>query len=315
MNPKELEQIVLDFMNYDYDVMLSTTIVENGIDVPNANTIIINSAQNYGLSDIHQMRGRVGRGNRKAFCYLIAPPLAALNEITRRRLQAVENFSDLGSGIHIAMQDLDIRGAGNMLGAEQSGFITDLGYETYQKILNEAVAELKEDEFSDIFEEENKDENGKLVGDKFVTESTIDSDLPAFLPEEYVPNSGERMSLYRELDAFTSQQQLEGFRNRLIDRFGTLPPEGEELMKVMPIKWIARNLGIEKVVVKRGGMILYFTTDQKYFESAAFGKVLTYMGNSGRRTVFREGDRPSILVKNIASMSDALSVLSEIDEK
>jgi len=315
MNPKELEQIVLDFMNHDYDVMLSTTIVENGIDVPNANTIIINSAQNYGLSDIHQMRGRVGRGNKKAFCYLITPPLVALSQVTRRRLQAVENFSDLGSGIHIAMQDLDIRGAGNMLGAEQSGFITDLGYETYQKILNEAVAELKENEFAEVFEEEEKDESGKIIGNKFVIEATVDSDLPAFLPEEYVPNSGERMSLYRELDAFTSYQQLEGFRNRLIDRFGALPKEGEELLKVMPLKWVAKELGIEKVVTKRDNMILYFTTDEKYFESLAFSKVLKYMTRCGRRGQFREGERPSILIKNVDSMREALSILSEMDEK
>ena len=195
MNPQELEKVILDFMNYDYDVMLSTTIVENGIDVPNANTIIINSAQNYGLSDIHQMRGRVGRSNRKAFCYLIAPPLAALNDVTRRRLQAVENFSDLGSGIHIAMQDLDIRGAGNMLGAEQSGFITDLGYETYQKILNEAVAELKENEFTDLFAEADKDEEGRVSGEHFVTETNIRRRVP---PHGHAHQVGCPASRHRE---------------------------------------------------------------------------------------------------------------------
>ena len=313
MNSQELEKIILDFMNYDYDVMLSTTIVENGIDVPNANTIIINSAQNYGLSDIHQMRGRVGRGNKKAFCYLIAPPLAALNDVTRRRLQAVENFSDLGSGIHIAMQDLDIRGAGNMLGAEQSGFITDLGYETYQKILNEAVAELKENEFTNLFADEDKDEEGKLSGEKFVTETNVESDIQAFFPEEYVPSSGERMSLYRELDGLTTPRQLEDYKKRLIDRFGTIPAVGESLLTVMPIKWAAQRLGIEKVVLKMGRMILYFALEDAYFQSRAFEKVLTYVGSHGRGCTLRDGERKSLLIKNISTMEGALSILEAME--
>ena len=309
MNPQELEKVILDFMNYDYDVMLSTTIVENGIDVPNANTIIINSAQNYGLSDIHQMRGRVGRSNRKAFCYLIAPPLAALNDVTRRRLQAVENFSDLGSGIHIAMQDLDIRGAGNMLGAEQSGFITDLGYETYQKILNEAVAELKENEFTDLFAEADKDEEGRVSGEHFVTETNIESDIQGFFPEEYVPSSGERMSLYRELDSLTSPKQLEDYKKRLIDRFGQIPPVGESLLTVMPIKWAAQRLGIEKVVLKMGRMILYFALEDAYFQSRAFEKVLTYVASHGRGCTLRDGERKSLLIKGVSTMEGALSIL------
>ncbi len=309
MNPQELEKVILDFMNYDYDVMLSTTIVENGIDVPNANTIIINSAQNYGLSDIHQMRGRVGRSNRKAFCYLIAPPLAALNDVTRRRLQAVENFSDLGSGIHIAMQDLDIRGAGNMLGAEQSGFITDLGYETYQKILNEAVAELKENEFTDLFAEADKDEEGRVSGEHFVTETNIESDIQGFFPEEYVPSSGERMSLYRELDSLTSPKQLEDYKKRLIDRFGQIPPVGESLLTVMPIKWAAQRLGIEKVVLKMGRMILYFALEDAYFQSRAFEKVLNYVASHGRGCTLRDGERKSLLIKGVSTMEGALSIL------
>ena len=315
MNPQELEKVILDFMNYDYDVMLSTTIVENGIDVPNANTIIINSAQNYGLSDIHQMRGRVGRGNRKAFCYLIAPPLAALSDVTRRRLQAVENFSDLGSGIHIAMQDLDIRGAGNMLGAEQSGFITDLGYETYQKILNEAVAELKENEFNTLFVEEDKDESGRISGERFVTETNVESDIQAFFPEEYVPSSSERMSLYREMDSFTRPQQLEDYKKRLIDRFGQIPPVGEALLTVMPIKWAAQRLGIEKVVLKMGRMILYFALEEEYFQSRAFEKVLIYVGSHGRACTLRDGERKSLLIKNISTMEGALSVLEAMENK
>ena len=313
MNPQELEKVILDFMNYDYDVMLSTTIVENGIDVPNANTIIINSAQNYGLSDIHQMRGRVGRSNRKAFCYLIAPPLAALNDVTRRRLQAVENFSDLGSGIHIAMQDLDIRGAGNMLGAEQSGFITDLGYETYQKILNEAVAELKENEFTDLFAEADKDEEGRLSGEHFVTETNIESDIQGFFPEEYVPSSGERMSLYRELDSLTSPKQLEDYKKRLIDRFGQIPPVGESLLTVMPIKWAAQRLGIEKVVLKMGRMILYFALEDAYFQSHAFEKVLTYVASHGRGCTLRDGDRKSLLIKGVSTMEGALYILQSME--
>ena len=313
MNPQELEKVILDFMNYDYDVMLSTTIVENGIDVPNANTIIINSAQNYGLSDIHQMRGRVGRSNRKAFCYLIAPPLATLNDVTRRRLQAVENFSDLGSGIHIAMQDLDIRGAGNMLGAEQSGFITDLGYETYQKILNEAVAELKENEFTDLFAEADKDEEGRVSGEHFVTETNIESDIQGFFPEEYVPSSGERMSLYRELDSLTSPKQLEDYKKRLIDRFGQIPPVGESLLTVMPIKWAAQRLGIEKVVLKMGRMILYFALEDAYFQSRAFEKVLTYVASHGRGCTLRDGDRKSLLIKGVSTMEGALYILQSME--
>ena len=313
MNPQELEKVILDFMNYDYDVMLSTTIVENGIDVPNANTIIINSAQNYGLSDIHQMRGRVGRGNKKAFCYLIAPPLAALNDVTRRRLQAVENFSDLGSGIHIAMQDLDIRGAGNMLGAEQSGFITDLGYETYQKILNEAVAELKENEFTELFAEADKDEEGRISGEKFVAETNIESDIQGFFPEEYVPSSSERMSLYRELDSLTSPKQLEDYKKHLIDRFGQIPPVGESLLTVMPIKWAAQRLGIEKVVLKMGRMILYFALEDAYFQSRAFEKVLTYVASHGRACTLRDGDRKSLLIKSVNTMEGALYILQGME--
>lgn len=313
MNPAELEKVVLDFMNYDYDVMISTTIVENGIDVPNANTIIINSAHNYGLSDIHQMRGRVGRGNRKAFCYLVAPPLTSLNDVTRRRLQAVEQFSNLGSGIHIAMQDLDIRGAGNMLGAEQSGFITDLGYETYQKILNEAVAELKENEFTELFADDDRDESGVVRGEKFVTEANVESDIQAYFPEEYVPDSGERMSLYRELDSLTRPQQLDEYRSHLIDRFGTVPDVGEALMLVIPVKWAAQRLGVEKVVLKQQRMILYFTKEPSYFQSRAFEKIIGYVTKNPRRCTLRDEERKSLLIKNVATMQEADSIFKCMD--
>ena len=315
MDPKQLEKIVYDFMNHDYDVMLSTTIVENGIDVPNANTIIINSAHNYGLSDLHQMRGRVGRGNKKAFCYLLAPPLAALSDDSRRRLQAIENFSDLGSGIHIAMQDLDIRGAGNMLGAEQSGFIADLGYETYQKVLAEAVNELRETEFADL-KDEMVAETGVLPGGKFVEETVVESDLPVFLPEEYVPNSGERMSLYRELDGFTSERQLEDFRKRLVDRFGALPEQGEELMKVMPLKWAAARLGIEKIMLKQGRMSLFLVSDfqSRYYQSPSFDKIIKYASFNPRQCKLRDGEKRSMLVTEVTSMAKALQILHDIEK-
>ena len=314
MNPEELEKIVLGFMNYDYDVMISTTIVENGIDVPNANTIIINSANMYGLSDLHQMRGRVGRSNRKAFCYLIAPPLAALPDDTRRRLQAIENFSDLGSGIHIAMQDLDIRGAGNMLGAEQSGFIADLGYETYQKILNEAVAELRETEFAELYAEDSKNEEGIVAGDTFVDETNIESDIPAFLPEEYVPNSGERMALYRELDSLTDQRQLDGYRSRLLDRFGQIPEVGEELIKVIQLKWKGKSLGIEKISLKQGRMALFMPSNfsSLYYQSEAFNKIITYATFHPRQTHLRDGEHRSLLIQNVKTIDEAVKIMEEI---
>ena len=246
MKPEELEKIIYDFVNYDYDVLLATTIIESGIDIPNANTIIINAAQNFGLSDLHQMRGRVGRSNRKAFCYLLAPPLTSLTPEAKRRLQAIENFSDLGSGIHIAMQDLDIRGAGNMLGAEQSGFIADLGYETYQKILAEAVKELKEDEFSELYQEELQAAGEeKISGEDFVSECQVESDLELLFPNEYIPSSSERMLLYRELDSLELDKDLTDFKSRLEDRFSKVPPEGEELLRIVPLRRLAKRLGAE----------------------------------------------------------------------
>ncbi len=317
MHPEELEKIILGFMNYDYDVMISTTIVENGIDVPNANTIIINSANMYGLSDLHQMRGRVGRSNRRAFCYLIAPPLAALPDDSRRRLQAIENFSDLGSGIHIAMQDLDIRGAGNMLGAEQSGFIADLGYETYQKILNEAVMELRETEFAEMYAEDTKNEQGVISGETFVDETNIESDIPAFFPEEYVPNSGERMALYRELDSFTDEKQLEGYRSRLLDRFGQIPQVGEELMRVMLLKWKGKSLGIEKISLKQGRMALFMPSNfsSLYYQSESFNKIITFATFHPRQTSLRDGEHRSLLIKGVKTMGEAVKILDEIANK
>lgn len=315
MEPEKLERVILDFVNYDYDVLIATTIIESGIDIPNANTIIINQAQNFGLSDLHQMRGRVGRGNKKAFCYLLAPPLTSLTPEAKRRLQAIENFSDLGSGIHIAMQDLDIRGAGNMLGAEQSGFIADLGYETYQKILGEAVKELKTEEFADLYAEELKAGEEKIAGENFVDECMVESDLELLFPNEYITGSSERMLLYRELDAMELDSDVEAFARRLEDRFGKLPPEGRELLRIVPLRRIAKRLGVEKVFLKAGRMTLFFVSnpDSPFYQSASFGKSIAYMMQYTRRCDLREQNgRRSMVVKDVSTVEEAVGILREI---
>ncbi len=317
MEPAELEKIIFDFVNYDYDVLIATTIIESGIDIPNANTIIINQAQNFGLSDLHQMRGRVGRSNKKAFCYLLAPPLSSLTPEAKRRLQAIENFSDLGSGIHIAMQDLDIRGAGNMLGAEQSGFIADLGYETYQKILTEAVRELKNDEFADLVAEEQQaaDGSGQISGEQFVDECQVESDLELLLPATYVTGSSERMLLYRELDSLVLDKDVDAFRARLEDRFGPVPPETEELLRIVPLRRLAARLGAEKVFLKGGRMTLFFVSnpDSPYYQSQAFGKVIAYMMKYTRRCDLREQNgKRSMLVKDVPTVEEAVATLQEM---
>ena len=315
MQPEELEKIIFGFVNYDYDVLLATTIIESGIDIPNANTIIINQAQNFGLSDLHQMRGRVGRSNKKAFCYLLAPPLSSLTPEARRRLQAIENFSDLGSGIHIAMQDLDIRGAGNMLGAEQSGFIADLGYETCQKILAEAVTELKNDEFADLYADEIKAGDEVISGEGFVDECTVESDLELLFPNEYIPSSSERMLLYRELDKLELDKDVDDFKARLIDRFGAIPPEGEELIRIVPLRRIAKRLGIEKIFLKSGRMTLFFVSnpDSPYYQSEAFGKIIGYMSRYPRACNLREQNgKRSMVIKDIKDVQSAVRELQEI---
>ena len=316
MEPEKLEKIIFDFVNYDYDVLLATTIIESGIDIPNANTIIINQAQNFGLSDLHQMRGRVGRSNKKAFCYLLAPPLTSLTPEAKRRLQAIENFSDLGSGIHIAMQDLDIRGAGNMLGAEQSGFIADLGYETYQKILAEAVKELKEDEFADLYAEElQAASEEKISGENFVDECLVESDLELLFPNEYIPSSSERMLLYRELDGLELDKDVLAFKSRLEDRFGKVPREGQELLRIVPLRRMAKRLGAEKVFLKAGRMTLFFVSnpDSPYYQSAAFGKVIDYMGKNPHYCNLREQNgKRSMVIKNVETVETAVSILQEI---
>lgn len=315
MNPDELEKILMEFMNYDYDVLLSTTIVENGIDISNANTIIINDAHRFGLSDLHQMRGRVGRSNRKAFCYLLAPPKSALTPEARRRLEALETFSDLGSGFNLAMQDLDIRGAGNLLGAEQSGFMEDLGYETYQKILNQAVTELKNDEFADIYAEEIAD-GRQLSGDDFVEDCAVESDLEMYFPDTYVPGSSERMLLYRELDNITDDRELDAYRQRLIDRFGPVPHEGEELLQVVPLRRLGKRLGCEKLILKQDSMRMQFVsnTASAYYKSQAFDKVLRYIGNNPRRCNLKEiSGKHIMIVSDVKTVGDAVAVLREID--
>ena len=313
MKPEELEHIILDFANYDYDVLISTTIVENGIDIPNANTIIINSAQYFGLSDLHQMRGRVGRGNRKAFCYLLAPPLSALNQESRRRLEALENFSDLGSGINIAMQDLDIRGAGNMLGAEQSGFIADLGYETYQKILSQAVTELKNDEFSEIYKEEIK--SGEMTGEDFVDDCSVESDIEMYFPDQWVPTDSERMLLYRELDNLKTDDELARYRQRLIDRFGEIPKVANELMNVVPLRRKAKQLGCERLMLKMGRMTMFFVSNPNspYYQSRAFDSILNYIASNPRRCNIRENNgKRSLVVNDVKTVEDAIVVFEEI---
>lgn len=317
MSPEELEKIVMGFMNYDYDVLLSTTIVENGIDISNANTIIINDAHRFGLSDLHQMRGRVGRSNRKAFCYLLAPPLANLTADARRRLEALETFSELGSGFSIAMQDLDIRGAGNLLGAEQSGFMEDLGYETYQKILTQAVTELKNDEFQDLYAEQIA-QGEAISGDDFVDDCAVESDLEMYFPDNYVPGSSERMLLYRELDNIERDEELEAYRQRLIDRFGPVPRQGEELMLVVPLRKVGRRLGCEKIILRQGRMQMQFVsnTQSAFYKSAAFGRVINYIGYHPRRCNLKEKNgKRSMVVSQVASVKEAVEILKDIDEE
>ena len=311
MEPAELEKRLYEFINHDHDVLIATSIVENGIDIPNVNTIIINQAQNFGLSDLHQMRGRVGRGKRKAFCYMLTPPRESLSTDARRRLEAIESFSELGSGMSIAMQDLDIRGAGNLLGAEQSGFIADLGYETYQKILAEAVQELKEDEFADILQQEESE----TAADSYVKECFVESDLELLFPALYVPDSNERILLYRELDSLTDSREIEAFRTRMKDRFGAIPKEGEELIRVVSMRHKAQKLGIEKIYLKGGKMNLFLvdTRNERYYTSELFGSIMGYIPTSQYKCKVREGDgRCIITIENVKNVETALAFIEEI---
>jgi transcription-repair coupling factor (superfamily II helicase) len=311
MPPEKLEKSIIDFAAHDYDILLATTIVESGIDMPNVNTIIVNNAQNFGLSELHQLRGRVGRSSRKAFCYLMVPPNNPLTPVARRRLQAIESFSDLGSGIHIAMQDLDIRGAGNLLGAEQSGFIADLGYETYQKILKEAVIELRTEEFSDL----QQADTTTASADEFVADCVFESDLELLLPATYVPQESERIALYQELDNIERDSDIEAFRSRLEDRFGHLPHVTEELLRIPQLRRLARRLGIEKVSIKQEVMYLYFVDDSNkaYYQSPMFGRLISYACNHTQRVKIRDrAGRRSFTIDNVPTVDEAFNVLTEI---
>ena len=314
MKPEELEKVIMGFINYDYDVLLSTTIVENGIDISNANTIIIDDANHFGLSDLHQMRGRVGRSNKKAFCYLIAPPKSVLTQEARRRLEALETFSDLGSGFNLAMQDLDIRGAGNLLGSEQSGFMEDLGYETYQKILSQAVTELKNEEFSDLYQQE-MEEGEVLTGDDFVDDCAVESDLEMYFPDTYVPGSSERMLLYRELDHLENDDEVSAYRQRLIDRFGPVPKAGEELMNVVGLRRIGKRLGCEKIMLKQGAMQLQFVTNVQspFYKSQMFSRVLNYITTHVQTCSLKEKNNKRFLrIANVVSVKQAVHLLNRI---
>ena len=315
MKPEELEKIVMAFMNHDYDVLLSTTIVENGIDISNANTIIINDAHKFGLSDLHQMRGRVGRSNKKAFCYLIAPPLSNLTQEARRRLEALETFSELGSGFNLSMQDLDIRGAGNLLGAEQSGFMEELGYETDQKILSQAIVELKNDEFGDMFQEDIA-EGKKITGDEFVEDCAIESDLEMYFPDYYVPGSSERMLLYRELDSISNDSELDKYKKNLVDRFGDIPHEGNELLQIVPLRRIGKRLGCEKITLKQKRMQMQFVSNpmSAYYKSAAFGNILNYIADNPRQCNLKEiNGKRTMMINDVSTVAEAVGILRKME--
>lgn len=311
----KLEKVMLDFINGNFDVLIATTIIESGLDIPNANTIIINHAQNFGLSDLHQLRGRVGRSNKKAFCYLLAPPLSTVNADARRRLRAIEEYSDLGSGFNIAMQDLDIRGAGNMLGAEQSGFIADIGFDTYHRILNEAIQELKQGEFKDLFEKQEQQQTQAFLKIKFVNDCQIDTDMELLFPADYIQGSAERMSLYRELDNIENDGQLQQFRAALIDRFGKMPQESRELLEVVQLRWKAIELSMERIILKSKTMICYFVSDQQspFYQSPEFLNVVQFIHKSNSGGKLKERNHKLTLTfPNVPNVETADYILKEI---
>ena len=302
MEAKVLENKILEFMAGDYDMLLCTTIIENGLDIPNANTLIINQAQNIGLSDLHQLRGRVGRSNKRAFCYLIVPPLVSITDEARRRLKAIESFSDLGSGFNIAMQDLDIRGAGNLLGAEQSGFITDMGFETYQKILAEAMEELGV-------------ETGlvtRSTSENYVSDCTIETDQLALIPDSYIDLTAEKIRIYKELDSLSSDKELEKMKTRMTDRFGKIPVELERLFDIVRIRQLGKQLGFEKIIIKNGVMIAFFITNplSQYYRSDRFSKVLEKISQHPKLFEVKQPDgRLRIMVRNVDGISKAYDIL------
>jgi transcription-repair coupling factor (superfamily II helicase) len=306
MEGKKLETLMMAFMNGEFDVLISTTIVESGLDVSNANTIFINNANNFGLSDLHQMRGRVGRSNKKAFCYFITPPYDVMTNDARKRIQALEQFTDLGSGFNIAMKDLEIRGAGDLLGGEQSGFINEIGFDAYQKILAEAIDELKENEFKELYEE---------VGGKqkiFVKDTQIDSDFELLFPDDYINNITERLNLYTELNQVSDEEGLQKFEMELVDRFGGLPTQAVDLLNSVRIKWIANSIGLEKIVMKKGKMIGYFIADQQsdFYQSSSFTAVMQFVQTHPKLAQLKEkqtrnGLRLLLVFEHIDSMDKA----------
>jgi transcription-repair coupling factor (superfamily II helicase) len=310
MDGKALETIMLDFIQGEYDVLLATTIIESGIDISNANTIIINSAQNFGLSDLHQLRGRVGRSNKKAFCYLIAPKFHEMTTEARKRLEALVQFSDLGAGFNIAMKDLDIRGAGNLLGGEQSGFISDIGFEMYQKILNEAMEELRETEFKDLYADRTTDD---FI--QFVKDCVIETDLEIRIPDDYVNNVAERLSLYQKLDSLENKEALENYSKKLIDRFGPLPRTVKELFRSFELRWLAQDIGIERLVIKSGTMVCYFIANPQsaFYDSPEFQRVLSYIQTNPTECKLSEkNDRLRMIYTNIHTIDHAVKRLMEI---
>ncbi len=311
MDGQQLEDIMLEFIEGDIDVLVSTSIVESGLDIPNANTILINDAQNFGLSDLHQMRGRVGRSNKKAFCYLLTPPLVTLTNEARRRINALLEFSDLGSGFNIAMKDLDIRGAGDILGGEQSGFINEIGYETYQKILAEAIQELKQNEFKDMFTEELN-----ASGHKWFDDCTIDTDLEVMIPESYIDNIAERLSIYKTIDSFKSEYEIQKYRNELKDRFGAIPPQTEELFNAVRLRMKGEELGLEKITLKKNTLICYFISNKNssYYQSEVFSRVLQFLQKPASKQIdFKEKNgKLTLTLKNMRTISDTLKFLEMI---
>jgi transcription-repair coupling factor (superfamily II helicase) len=312
MDGRKLESVMLDFMQGDYDVLIATTIIESGLDIPNANTIIINNGQNFGLSDLHQLRGRVGRSNKKAFCYIFAPPITLLSQEARRRLKAVEEFSALGSGLNIALQDLNIRGAGNLLGAQQSGFIADMGFDTYNRILNEAITELKETEFSNLYDTKPTEDLEETL---FLSDCHIDTDLELLFPDSYISNISERVELYRKLDAIKENQGLNEFRNMLVDRFGILPAPSEELLKVVELRWLAQSCGVEKLVLKKSILITYFVSnpESSFYSSTKFKEVIgKIQANPGLFRMREDQEKLSLRSDHVNSVQEAFAILQKL---
>ncbi len=322
MEGAKLEKVMLGFISGDYDVLISTAIIEAGLDIPNANTIFISDAHHFGLSDLHQLRGRVGRSNKRAFCYLLAPPLTTLTPDARRRLKTIENFSDLGSGFNIAMYDLDIRGAGNLLGSEQSGFIAEIGFETYQRILNEAIQELKEEDFRDLFFKPGKQNINKsetktnvLEEVRFINDCTIDTDFEIMIPESYIENITERIKLYRELDNIQDEEALKQFKKNLVDRFGAVPEPTIGLMNIIRLRWLAIKLGFERISLKNDSMKIYFISNQQsaYYQSEIFGKILNYVQMNQRQFQMKEGkDKLTMSVENVTDVEKAINLLNKM---